>query len=118
MEGWSGAPFLVCAAVLDLWVFVVWDVSFVIGSNALRNNLMHPNEYVQGSTLRFLCKLKHRDLFEPLVPAIKQCLVHRHPYVRRNAVLAVYHIVQQFGQELMPEAADEIEKFIEEVRGE
>ena len=29
---------------------------------------------------------------EPLMPAIRQCLEHRHSYVRRNAVLAIYTI--------------------------
>lgn len=53
-------------------------------SNALRNNLIHPNEYVRGSTLRFLTKLREPGLLESLVPSIKACLTHRHPYVRKN----------------------------------
>ena len=55
-----------------------------IRSNALRNNLIHPNEYVRGSTLRFLTKLREPGLLESLVPSIKACLTHRHPYVRKN----------------------------------
>jgi coatomer subunit beta len=48
-------------------------------SNALRSDLLHPNEYVRGSTLRFLCKLKEAEIFEPLVPSIRACLVRLPP---------------------------------------
>lgn len=43
----------------------------ILVCNALRNDLNHPNEYVRGSMLRFLCKLKEPELLEPLVPSIK-----------------------------------------------
>lgn len=39
--------------------------------NALRNDLNHPNEYVRGCTLRFLCKLREPELLEPLIPTVK-----------------------------------------------
>jgi len=55
-------------------------------------DLQHPNEFLRGSTLRFLCKLKEPELLEPLMPAIRACLEHRHSYVRRNAVLAIFTI--------------------------
>jgi coatomer subunit beta len=84
-----------------------------IRSNALRNNLLHPNEYIRGSTLRFLCKLREPEIVEPLVPAVKQCLVHRHPYVRRNAVLTAYSVVRQF-PDLYPDATDDLQKLIDE----
>jgi len=58
----------------------------------LWQDLQHPNEFIRGSTLRFLCKLKEHELIEPLMPAIRACLEHRHSYVRRNAVLAIYTI--------------------------
>ena len=51
----------------------------------------HPNEYVRGSMLRFLCKVKDAEIIGPLIPSIKACLEHRHPYVRKNAALAVFH---------------------------
>lgn len=44
-------------------------------SNALRNDLQHPNEYVRGSTLRFLCKLHETEVLEPCIPSIRQNLV-------------------------------------------
>ena len=35
----------------------------------LRNNLQHPNEYIRGITLRFLCRIHEEELLEPLVPS-------------------------------------------------
>ena len=55
----------------------------------LRNNLQHPNEYLRGVTLRFLCRIREEEILEPLIPSILNCLDHRHSYVRRNAVLAI-----------------------------
>eukprot|EP00798_Chlamydomonas_sp_ICE-L_P027157 gene27157-2393_t len=55
----------------------------------LRNNLQHPNEYLRGVTLRFLCRIKEEEILEPLVPSVLTNLEHRHSYVRRNAVLAI-----------------------------
>lgn len=86
----------------------------ILVCNALRNDLNHPNEYIRGCTLRFLCKLKERELLEPLVASIKQCLSHRHHYVRRHAVLTVYSIYKNFGADLMPDAPAEILAFLEE----
>jgi coatomer subunit beta len=81
-------------------------------SNALRNDLQHPNEYVRGCTLRFLCKLKQVELVEPLSAAVRQCLDHKHPYVRRNAILAVNWLYKSFDY-LIPDAPELIfEKFI------
>jgi len=47
-------------------------------SNNLRNDLSHPNEFIRGCTLRFLCKLKESEILEPLIPTIKNNLEHRH----------------------------------------
>jgi hypothetical protein len=47
-------------------------------SNALRNDLIHPNEYVRGSTLRYLCKLKEPEVLEPLMPSVFANLEHRY----------------------------------------
>lgn len=69
--------------------------------------------YVRGSTLRLLCKLHEPQLLEPLVASIKGCLTHRHPYVRRNAVLAVFSLFKH-NQELYPDAPDDIEKLLED----
>jgi len=79
----------------------------------LRNNLQHPNEYVRGSTLRFLCRLNEVELLEPLVPSVMSNLEHRHSYVRRNAVLAVMAIFKLPGGDiLMQDAPEIIEKML------
>ena len=84
----------------------------ILVCNALRNDLISPNEYVRGCMLRFLCKLKEHDILEPLIPSVKACLEHRHSYVRRNAALAAYNIHKNFGEQLLPDGAEVMEKFI------
>ncbi|KAF3781577.1 Coatomer subunit beta-1 [Nymphaea thermarum] len=77
----------------------------------LRNNLQHPNEYIRGVTLRFLCRLNEAELIEPLIPSILANLEHRHPFVRRNAILAimsVYKLPQ--GEQLLVDAPEGIER--------
>lgn len=61
---------------------------------------------------RFLCKLKEPELLEPLMPAIIACLEHRHSYVRRNAVLAIFTIYRNF-EFLIPDAPELIAKYLE-----
>lgn len=77
----------------------------------LRSDLQHPNEYIRGVTLRFLCKLKERDILEPLISSVAANLSHRVTYVRRSAVLAVHAIFSKFPQ-LLPDAPEMIEKFL------
>jgi coatomer subunit beta len=84
----------------------------ILVCDAYRKDLQHPNEFVRGSTLRFLCKLKEPELLEPLMPSIRNCLEHRHAYVRRNAVLAIYTIYKNFDQ-LIPDAPELIQQFLE-----
>lgn len=79
----------------------------------LRNNLNHPNEYIRGVTLRFLCRLNEVEIIEPLIPAVLSNLEHRHPYVRRNAILAVMSIYKlPQGEHLLADAPEMIEKFL------
>ena len=86
----------------------------ILVCNALRNDLTSPNEYIRGSMLRFLCKLKEPELLEPLIPSIKSALEHRHSYVRRNAALAVFSIHKNFAEQLLPDGPELMEKFIME----
>uniref|UniRef100_A0A7S2PNF9 Coatomer subunit beta n=1 Tax=Leptocylindrus danicus TaxID=163516 RepID=A0A7S2PNF9_9STRA len=84
----------------------------ILVCNALRNDLIHPNEYVRGSMLRFLCKVKDEEILGPLIPSIKQCLEHRHPYVRKNAALAIFHVHKLHGDNLLPDAPEVMEAFL------
>ncbi|XP_041010695.1 coatomer subunit beta-1 [Juglans microcarpa x Juglans regia] len=79
----------------------------------LRNNLQHPNEYIRGVTLRFLCRLNETEIIEPLIPSVLQNLEHRHPYIRRNTILAVMSIYKlPQGEQLLVDAPDMIEKVL------
>ncbi|XP_053950693.1 coatomer subunit beta [Anastrepha ludens] len=84
----------------------------ILVCDAYRKDLQHPNEFLRGSTLRFLCKLKEPELLEPLMPAIRACLEHRHSYVRRNAVLAIFTIYKNFDW-LVPDGPELIANFLE-----
>ncbi|CAH0668681.1 unnamed protein product [Spodoptera exigua] len=84
----------------------------ILVCDAYRKDLQHPNEFIRGSTLRFLCKLKEPELLEPLMPAIRACLDHRHSYVRRNAVLAIFTIYRNF-EFLIPDAPELVANFLE-----
>ncbi|KAJ3254283.1 coatomer subunit beta [Boothiomyces macroporosus] len=83
----------------------------VLVCNALRNDLLHPNEFIRGQCLRLLCKLKEADILEPLIPSVRQCLEHKHPYVRKNAVLAIFSIFK-IHQYLIPDANELIEAYL------
>lgn len=84
----------------------------ILVCDAYRKDLQHPNEFIRGSTLRFLCKLREPELLEPLMPAIRNCLEHRHSYVRRNAVLAIFTIYKNFDF-LIPDAPEVMLSFLE-----
>ncbi|EWC43996.1 coatomer subunit beta [Drechslerella stenobrocha 248] len=85
---------------------------FVLVCNGIRNDLLHPNEYIRGATLRFLCKLREPELLEPLLGSCRQCLEHRHAYVRKNAVFAVQSIFQH-SEHLIPDAPELILTFLQ-----
>lgn len=84
----------------------------ILVCNALMNDLNHPNEYVRGSMLRFLCKVKDEEILGPLIPSIKACLTHRHSYVRKNAALAVFHAHKLHGDHLLPDGPELMAQFI------
>ncbi|KAJ9107198.1 hypothetical protein QFC19_002858 [Naganishia cerealis] len=83
----------------------------ILVCNAIRNDLQHPNEYIRGATLRMLQKIKEVELLEPLVPTVRSCLEHRHSFVRKNAVFAVYTIYQAH-EHLIPDAPELLETFL------
>ncbi|BGP38302.1 coatomer subunit beta [Rhodotorula kratochvilovae] len=83
----------------------------ILVCNAIRNDLQHPNEYIRGATLRFLQKIREPELLEPLIPTCRACLEHRHSYVRKNAVMAVFQIYKNF-EFLIPDAPELIQTFM------
>ncbi|KAI0999054.1 Coatomer subunit beta [Podosphaera aphanis] len=84
----------------------------ILVCNGIRNDLQHPNEYIRGNTLRFLCKLREAELIEPLLSSARSCLEHRHAYVRKNAVFAIASIYQH-SESLIPDAPELIFTFLE-----
>ncbi|KAI2472672.1 Coatomer, beta subunit [Annulohypoxylon bovei var. microspora] len=84
----------------------------ILVCNGIRNDLQHPNEYIRGNTLRFLCKLREPELIEPLLSSARACLEHRHAYVRKNAVFAVSSIFIH-SPSLIPDASELIAAFLE-----
>jgi coatomer subunit beta len=83
----------------------------ILVCNYFKNDLQSPNEYVRGMTLRFVCKLRESELLEPLVPSVRQCLEHKHAYVRKNAVFAVLSIYR-LNENLIPDAPELIETYL------
>lgn len=83
----------------------------ILVCNAIRNDLQHPNEYIRGATLRFLQKIREAELLEPLVPTVRSCLEHRHSFVRKNAVFAVYSIYQDH-ESMIPDAPELLDTFL------
>jgi len=86
----------------------------ILVCNALMNDLNHPNEYVRGSMLRFLCKVNDEEILGPLIPSIKACLEHRHPYVRKNAALSIFHAHKLHGETLIPDGPELIAAMLEQ----
>jgi coatomer subunit beta len=84
----------------------------ILVCNGIRNDLQHPNEYIRGNTLRFLCKLREPELIEPLLSSARSCLEHRHAYVRKNAVFAISSIFIH-SPSLIPDASELIAAFLE-----
>ncbi|ANQ10499.1 Uncharacterized protein PCOAH_00048440 [Plasmodium coatneyi] len=80
--------------------------------NALRNDIISPNEYVRGSTLRLLSKIKNLKIIEPLVEAITKNLNHRHSYVRKNAISCIHTIIKEHGTDVIPNSVKEVEKIL------
>ena len=84
----------------------------ILVCNAILKDLNHPNEFIRGSTLRLLCRMRYYKILEPCVQAILSNLSHRHSYVRRNAIMCVFAIVKTFGVDSVPGVVQEVEKML------
>jgi coatomer subunit beta len=80
--------------------------------NSIRKDLLHPNEWVRGRTLRLVSRIMNRGVLEPLLSAINENLEHKHVYVRRNAVVALNRIYLHFGDDLVGEVDVQMEKIL------
>jgi coatomer subunit beta len=69
---------------------------FLLICDALRNDLIHPNEYLRAAALRLVSRFQEVELISPLVHAIRQSLTHASAYVRRHAIVALGRIYQKW----------------------
>ena len=95
-------------------LFLFWEViekknnknelreEFLLVCNSLRKDLIHPNEYVRGRTLRLVSKLPYNEIFESLRSVIFENLSHKHHYVRRNALICIISMIDNFGADSLP----------------
>ena len=72
--------------------------------NALLQDLKSPNEFVRGRTLRLVSRLMHKEMLDSLIHPVIDCLGHKHPYVRRNAVMCIHSIHKVFGEDIVSDA--------------
>ena len=84
---------------------------FLLICDALRNDLLHPNEYLRAAALRLASKFQEPDLLAPLVSTISESLSHKSAYVRRHAVVAIGRINQRWPR-LAPDAPSEIAELL------
>jgi len=103
-------------------LFLYWEIiektnvdgtlkeELILACNAFRKDLLSPNEFVRGRTLRMVSKITVKSILENLMEAVAQNLEHRHFYVRRNAIMSLYNIYQTTGIELLEDFIDTIEK--------
>lgn len=84
----------------------------ILVCNSIRNDLLHPNEYIRGRTLKLLSRVMYKGILEPLTPSILENLTHKHTYVRRNAVSCLYNIYLNFKDELISDIDEHIQKLL------
>lgn len=68
---------------------------FILITDALRNFLLHPNEYIRGAVLRFLYKMTDREILSQLLEPILMNLSHKEEYVRRHAAILVGRLARE-----------------------
>jgi coatomer subunit beta len=105
-------------------LFLYWEVvekvnldgsvkdEITLACNALRKDLLSPNEYIRGRTLRLVSKISIKSILENLSQAVVENLAHRHFYVRRNAIMCIYSIFTSTGPELIEDCVDQIEALL------
>lgn len=85
----------------------------LLACNTLRGDLLHPNEYIRGKTLKLVSRLMYRSILEPLIQAIVENLGHRFSYVRRNAVACLMNVYLAFGSEMMGDLPEKLEVMLQ-----
>lgn len=84
----------------------------ILVCNALCNDLSSPNEYIRGSVLRLISKIRHWTIVQPMIGAILENLKHPEPYVHRNALLCLSKIAERFGTDCVMSAIEDTERLL------
>jgi coatomer subunit beta len=84
----------------------------ILVCNSLRNDLLHPNEYIRGRTLKLISRIQYKGILEPLQTALIENITHKHVYVRRNAVVCLYEIFLSSGDDLVSDVDEIMEKML------
>lgn len=85
----------------------------ILVCNSLRNDLLHPNEFIRGRTLRLVSRIMYKQVLEPLSSTILDNLTHKHTYVRKNAIVCLYQIYLNFGNEIASDLDEQMEKILQ-----
>ena len=105
-------------------LFLYWEIvektkvdgtvkdEIILAVNALRKDLDHPNEYIRGRTLRLISKISVQQIVEDLIDAVITNLQHRNCYVRRNAIMCIFSVYNQFGLEMVENCIEDIENIL------
>ena len=105
-------------------LFLYWEIvektkvdgsvkdEIILAVNALRKDLDSPNEYIRGRTLRLISKINVQQIVEDLIDAVITNLQHRNCYVRRNAIMCLYAVYNNFGLDVVENCIEEIENIM------
>eukprot|EP01029_Cantina_marsupialis_P009267 TRINITY_DN2163_c0_g3_i1.p1 TRINITY_DN2163_c0_g3~~TRINITY_DN2163_c0_g3_i1.p1 ORF type:complete len:1029 (-),score=375.83 TRINITY_DN2163_c0_g3_i1:492-3578(-) len=90
---------------------------FLLACNAVRNMLMHANEYDRGSAFRLVTIFKDIDVLMPFVDTVRDGLACDIAFVVQNAIMAAGHIYQ-IDVDLFPDACEQVMKVLENSKDE
>lgn len=105
-------------------LFLYWEIvektnvdgtvkdEITLAVNALRKDLDSPNEYIRGRTLRLVSKISVQQIVEDLIDAVISNLKHRNSYVRRNAIMCIYAVYNNFGLDVVENCIEDIENIL------
>ena len=105
-------------------LFLYWEIvektkvdgsvkdEIILAVNALRKDLDSPNEYIRGRTLRLISKISVQQIVEDLIDAVITNLQHRNCYVRRNAIMCIYAVYNNFGLDVVENCIEDIENIM------
>lgn len=82
----------------------------ILVCNALRNDLLHSNEFIRGRTMKMLSRVPFRGLIDPLLHAILENMNHKTVFVKKNALNLLTVLWGLYGEDMLSDKEDKIEK--------